>query len=71
MKEHNHEIPDLETFQELNLYGFMQTRIRDEELKVIAVSDGLSIAHDDVINPSGELYGDITEILAIDTEFDQ
>ena len=68
-QERRPPVPDRETFTEPNHYGFVQTRIKNETTYVRAADPSEPIRFDEVINIA-EVYGEVTEYLFLDTEFD-
>lgn len=59
------------TYQEANLYGFMQTRVTDEVTLIEKQDFSLPLKFEDVLNPSKASYSLASEFLTVDTEFDQ
>jgi hypothetical protein len=57
------------TYTEVNLHGFKQVRIYDEDNKIETYDSTSEMKQAKVLNPASE-YGDITRFLAVDTEFD-
>lgn len=71
---HHVHTPDKPTYKEKNIYGFVQTRILNEETLIEVYDPSAPMLQKEILNPKvceiKGVFGEVTEFLAIDTEFD-